>query len=127
MYKAIIASILLALFLAACSSYATPPEKFLNAQIQFDKPEWNKKKISVTSFVDSVKESTIGDQETTIRGWVKGDKSWTLVSTCNGVKYEYRFTDILTDGGGNAIAVLQSIYCDGRQQDTATLLIRIIK
>ena len=127
MYKVIIATVLLGFVLAACGSYTKPPEDFLSAQIQFAEPAFTRKNISVASFVEFVQGFKIGDRETRIRGWIKRDRNWTLVSESAGEKYEYRFADVLTDRGGNAIVVFQAIYRDGMIQDSTTLLPLIIR
>jgi len=127
MYKVIAVSVLLGVFLAACGSYATPPEDFLSARVQFADPELAKKSITVAGFVDFVRGLKSGDQETRILGWVAKGESWTLVSESAGEKYEYRFADVMTDRGGKQVVVLHDIYRDGKSQDKTTLLNLIIK
>jgi len=127
MNKFVLASIAIACVFAACGSYTTPPEEFLAAHIQFAEQDLTKKNVSVANFVEYVKSLRSGDRDTSIQGWVQSDTSWTLVSESAGEKYEYKFTDTLTDRSGKAIVVFQSIYRDGKIQDTTTLLNLIIR
>jgi uncharacterized membrane protein len=115
-----------AMLLISCSAYTSPPEDFMAAQIQFSDSALTAKNVSVTDFIGFVRELKSGDRETLIKGWLKGNDTWTLVSESAGEQYEYQFTDVLSDKSGNARVVFQAIRRGGKIQDSATLLNLII-
>ena len=123
----IVCSVLIFGLVAACSSYTKPTEDFLNASIQFPDSALTKRNISVAAFVQSVQNLRGGDKDTRIRGWTKGDRTWTLVSESAGEKYEYRFTDVLTDRSGKATVVFQGVTRNGAHQDATTLLNLVLR
>jgi len=120
--------VMLGLLAAACSKYTDPAEEFLATTIQFHEPELTKRNITVTNFVEALRNLKSGDQETIIQGWRAGDNSWTLSCETAGQHYEYTFTDVVTDKAGKSLVVFQSVQRSGKDlADPATLLHLIIK
>jgi hypothetical protein len=127
MRKGITIIMIFGFLVVSCGGYTTPSEDFLKSAIQFDEPGLTKKNVTVEGFVDALKGLKSGDQETIIQGWRQNDDTWVLVCESAGEKYEYRFTDVMTNKNGKSMVVFQSIQRDGKYQEHGTLLHLIIK